>query len=73
MALNACTCVHAVRPICLKILSNLLHMELTRTQVHKYDFSNYYGQPLHVHLVQISITVIKWLGNHYVFKRSNVP
>ena len=36
-------CVHAVRPICLKIPSNLLHMELTRTQVHKYDFSNRYG------------------------------
>ena len=34
MALHAC--VHAVRPICLKIPSNLLHMELTRTQVHKY-------------------------------------
>ena len=36
-------CVIAVRPICLKIPSNLLHMELTRTQVHKYDFSNRYG------------------------------
>ena len=36
-------CVHAVRPICLKIPSNLLHMELTHTQVHKYDFSNRYG------------------------------
>ena len=35
--------VHIVRQICLKILSNLLHMELTRTQVHKYDFSNHYG------------------------------
>ena len=23
--------------------SNLLHMELTRTQVHKYDFPNRYG------------------------------
>ena len=42
MALHAC--VHAVRPICLKIPSNLLHMELNRTQVHKYDFfSNRYG------------------------------
>ena len=38
-----CMCVHALRPICLKIPSNLLHMELTRTQVHKYDFSNRYG------------------------------
>ena len=28
-------CVHVVRPICLTIPSNLLHMELTRTQVHK--------------------------------------
>ena len=38
MALDAC--VQAVTPIYLKIPSNLLHMELTRTQVHKYDFSN---------------------------------
>ena len=30
--------VIAVRPICLKIPSNLLHMELNRTQGHKYDF-----------------------------------
>ena len=36
-------CVHVVRPICLKIPSNLQHMKLTRTQVHKYDFSNHYG------------------------------
>ena len=32
------TCVHVVRQICLKIPSNLLHMELTHTQVHKYFF-----------------------------------
>ena len=51
MALHACA--HALRPICLKIPSNLLHMELTRTQVHKYDFSNRYGYPLHVDVVQI--------------------
>ena len=30
--------VIAIRPICLKIPSNLLHMELNRTQEHKYDF-----------------------------------
>ena len=36
-------CVHVVRQICLKFPSNLLHMELTRTQVHKYDFSNRFG------------------------------
>ena len=37
-------CVIAVRPICLKIPSNLLHMEFNRTQVHKiYDFSNRFG------------------------------
>ena len=36
-------CVHVVRQICLKIPYNLLHMELIRTQVHKYDFSNRYG------------------------------
>ena len=53
MALHACTCVHAMRPICLKIPSNLLHMELTRTQVHKYDFSNRFGYALHVDVVQI--------------------
>ena len=46
-------CVHAVRPIFLKTLSNLLHMELTRTQVNQYDFSNRYGQLLHVDVVQI--------------------
>ena len=51
MALHACA--HAVRPICLKIPSNLLHMELTRTKVHKYDFYNRYGQALHVDAVQI--------------------
>ena len=28
-------CAHALTPICLKIPSNLLHMELTHTQVHK--------------------------------------
>ena len=38
---------------CLKIPSNLLHMELTRTQVHKYDFSNRFGYALHVDVVQI--------------------
>ena len=32
-----------VRQICLKIPSNLMHMELTRTQVHKYNLSNRYG------------------------------
>ena len=62
MALHACA--HALRPICLKIPSNLLHMELTRTQVHKYDFSNRFGYALHVDIVQILITVIKWLENH---------
>ena len=33
MALHAC--VHVMRQIYLKIPSSLLHMELTRTQVHK--------------------------------------
>ena len=43
-SMHAYACVHVVRPICLKIPSNLLHMELTRTQVHKkYDFSSCYG------------------------------
>ena len=51
MALHAC--VHAMRPICLTIPSNLLHMELTHTQVHKYDFSNRYGWFLHVDVFQI--------------------
>ena len=31
----SCICVHVVIQICLKIPSSLLHMELTRTQVHK--------------------------------------
>ena len=65
MALHAC--VHAMRPICLKIPSNLLYLELTRTQVHKYDISNHYGYLLHVHVVQIWITVIKWLENYLNF------
>ena len=30
----------------------------------KYEFSNRYVWLLHVHVVQISITVIKWLENH---------
>ena len=51
MALHAC--VHAMTPICLKIPSNLLHMELTRTQVHKYDFSNRFSYALQVDVVQI--------------------
>ena len=51
MALHACA--HALKPICLKIPSNLLHMELTRTQVHKYDVSNRFGYALHVDVVQI--------------------
>ena len=51
MALHACA--HALRTICLKIPSNLLHMGLTRTQVHIYDFSNHFGEALHVDVVQI--------------------
>ena len=42
-SMHTYACVHVVRQICLKIPSNLLRMELTRTQVHKYDFSNRYG------------------------------
>ena len=42
-SMHTYACVHVVRPICLKILSNLLHMELTRTQVHRYDFANRFG------------------------------
>ena len=34
-SMHTYACVNVVRPICLKIPSNLLHMELTRTQVHK--------------------------------------
>ena len=37
-SMHTYACVHVVRQICLKIPSNLVHMELTRTQVHKYDF-----------------------------------
>ena len=54
--------------------SNLLHMELTHTQVRKYDFSNRYGQALVVDVVQTWITTIKWLENQVnVFKMSNDP
>ena len=42
-SMHTSACVHVVRQICLKIPSHLLHMELTRTQVHKYDLSNCYG------------------------------
>ena len=42
-SMHTYACVHVVRQICLKIPYNLLHMELTRTQVHKYDFSNRFG------------------------------
>ena len=42
-SMHTYACVHVMRQICLKISSNLLHMELTRTQVHKYDLSNCYG------------------------------
>ena len=63
-----------MRPICLKIPSNLLHKELTHTKVHIYDFSTCYGLALHVDVVQIWIMAIKWLENHLtVFKRSNDP
>ena len=73
-SMHTYACVHVVRQICLKIPSSLLHMELTRTQVHKYDFSNRFGKALHVDVVQICITVIKWQENHLnVFKRSNDP
>ena len=59
-SMHTYACVHVMRQICLKIPSNLLHMELTHTQVRKYDFSNRYGQALVVDVVQIVITVIKY-------------
>ena len=52
-SMHTYACAHALRPICLKIASNLLHMEVTGTQVHKYDFSNHFGYALHVDVVQI--------------------
>ena len=52
-SMHTYACVHVVRPILFKIPSNLLHMELTGTQVHIYDFSNRFGQALHVDVVQI--------------------
>ena len=70
-SMHTYACVDAVRQICLKIASNLLHMELTCTQVHKYDFSNRFGQALHVDAVEIRIMDIKWQLN--VFRRSNDP
>ena len=54
-SMHTYACVHVVRPICLKIPSNLLHIELTRTQVHIYDFSNHFGQAFHVDVVQIEL------------------
>ena len=42
-SMHTYACAHALRPICLKIPSNLLHMELTRTQVHICDFSKCFG------------------------------
>ena len=42
-SMHTYACVHVMRQICLKISSNLLHMELTRTQVRKYDISNRHG------------------------------
>ena len=42
-SMHTYACVHVARQICLKIPSNLLQMELTRTQVHKYDYSNRFG------------------------------
>ena len=51
MTLRAC--VQTVTPIYLKIPSNLLHMELTCTQVHKYDFATLDGLLLYEHVVQI--------------------
>jgi len=38
-----CMCPSRDTPLCLKIPSSLLHMELTPTQVYKYDFSNRHG------------------------------
>ena len=35
----------------------------SHTSTQKYDFSNRYGYLLYVHVVHISITVIKWLEN----------
>ena len=67
-------CVIAVRPICLKIPSNLLHMELNCTQVHKIWVFKPLWLAVACRCVQIRITFIKWLENHLnVFKRSNDP
>ena len=57
-------CVQALTPICLKIPSNLLHMALTHTQGHKYDFPTHDGLPLHVQAFQILIATIIWLETH---------
>ena len=52
-SMHTYVCVHVMRQTCLKIPSCLLHMELTRTQVHKYDFSIRFGYVLHVDVVKI--------------------
>ena len=46
-------CIHVVTPICLKNPSNLLHMELTRTQVHENMIFKPFWLGLHVDVVQI--------------------
>ena len=44
MSLHAYVCMCPCRETNMfEITSNLVHMELTHTQVHKYDFSNHYG------------------------------
>ena len=37
-SMHTYACVHVMKPICLKIPSNLLHMDLTLTQVHNMIF-----------------------------------
>ena len=62
-------CVHVVRQISLKIPSNLLHIEITRTQVHTYDFSNNFGALEHVIVVQIWIMHIKCPKTQVMYKK----
>ena len=67
-------CVIAVRPICLKIPSNLLHMELDLAQVHKIWLFKLLCLAVACTCSSNLNKVIKWLENHLnIYKRSNDP
>ena len=74
MPWHSMLCVQAVTP---NMFENSFQYTTHGINSHKSTqicFLNSYGKLLHVHVVQIQITVIKWLENHLnVLKRSNDP